>query len=126
MIFIYLGIVWMNGQGFGFYQIFILIVLFTSATTDRIAQDLRVFYLYLIPDKPLKKLAALMAPSIFAHRRSGVCFVNFLSVCSEVRLGGACAGGLDDDRPGLAVSQRFAGLPALDEKPFHAFHGTDD
>lgn len=64
MILIYLGIVWMNGQGFGFYQFFILIVLFTSATTDRIAQDLRVFYLYLIPDRPIKKLAALMVPSM--------------------------------------------------------------
>ena len=64
LIVIYLGIVWMNGQGFSFYQLFVLIVLFTSAKTDRIAQDLRVFYLYLIPDRPMKKLAALMVPSM--------------------------------------------------------------
>lgn len=64
MIILYMGIVWMNGQGFAFYQYFILIVVFMSATTDSIAQDLRVFYLYLIPDKPYRKLLALTVPSM--------------------------------------------------------------
>lgn len=85
LIAIYLGIVWMNGQGFGFYQFFVLIVLFTSATTDRIAQDLRVFYLYLIPDRPLKKLAALMVPSmlhIVAVVFASLVFCPFVLGCS--------------------------------------------
>ncbi len=63
LIALYLGISWM-GQGYDFYQFFILIVIFTSATTDQISRDLRVFYLYLIPERRLKKMLALTVPSM--------------------------------------------------------------
>lgn len=120
LIVIYLGIVWMNGQGFSFYQFFVLIVLFTSAKTDRIAQDLRVFYLYLIPDRPMKKLAALMVPSML--HIVAVVFAS-LVLCPFV-LGSSWAelvpGGVDDDRFWVAVSQCLAGLSALEEKPLDA------
>ena len=107
LIVIYLGIVWMNGQGFGFYQFFVLIVLFTSATTDEKAGG---------PDGTLDA----------AHCGGGVRFVGSLSVCAGQQLGGTRAGGVDDDRFWVAVSQCLAGLSALDEKPLDAAYGTDD
>lgn len=65
MIAIYLGISLMSKQSFMFYQYFILIVIFMSASTDHVIKDLKIFYVYLIPEKPMKKMLALLVPSLF-------------------------------------------------------------
>lgn len=62
LILLYLAIAYFGGLGFTFYQYYILIIVFTTISSDSILQELKQPYIYLIPDKPLKKLTNLVLP----------------------------------------------------------------
>lgn len=63
MIF-YLFLVIMMDMNYTFYQYYILIILVASANNDFMIQDLKIHYIYLIPDKPFKKIMHLILPMI--------------------------------------------------------------
>ncbi|MBR3840060.1 MAG: putative ABC exporter domain-containing protein [Erysipelotrichales bacterium] len=58
----YLAIAFMIDMGYTFFQYYILIILLMSANTDFIVQELKHHYIYLIPDKPFKKIMYLIQP----------------------------------------------------------------
>ena len=60
----YLAIAFMIDMGYTFFQYYILIILLMSANTDFIVQELKHHYIYLIPDKPFKKIMYLIQPMI--------------------------------------------------------------
>ena len=62
MALIYLAIAFFGNLGFTFYQYYILIIVFSSISSDSIMQELKQPYIYLIPDAPLKKLIYLLLP----------------------------------------------------------------
>jgi len=58
----YLAIAYFGQLGFTFFQYYILIIVFTTINSDSIMRELKQPYIYLIPDKPLKKLIHLLLP----------------------------------------------------------------
>lgn len=60
----YLALAFFMGMDYTFFQYYILIILLMSANTDFIVQDLKRHYIYLIPDKPFKKIMYLIQPMI--------------------------------------------------------------
>ena len=62
MALLYLAIAFFGNLGFTFYQYYILIIVFSSISSDNIMQELKQPYIYLIPDTPLKKLIHLLLP----------------------------------------------------------------
>lgn len=63
-IVVYLVISIMDGFSFVFYSRYILIIMFMITSSANYNDELKRHYLYLIPDKPLKKLIALLLPTI--------------------------------------------------------------
>lgn len=64
LVLLYLAIAFFGQLGFQFYQFYILIIVFTMITSDFIVKELKIPYIYLIPDKPFKKLWNLILPTL--------------------------------------------------------------
>lgn len=65
MLLMYLAIAYFMGRDFMFYQFFILIVVMTGVTTDSTVQELKIPYIYLLPDIALNKMIYLILPQVF-------------------------------------------------------------
>lgn len=59
---LYLVIVYFMGTGFHFYKYYILIILLSTISTEAIMPEFKKIYIYLIPEKPLKKLINVILP----------------------------------------------------------------
>ena len=64
-VIMYLAISIFDGFDFAFYSRYILIILFIITNSANYNDELKHHYIYLIPDKPIKKLIALILPTIF-------------------------------------------------------------
>ena len=65
LVLLYLGISYFIGNGFDFYKFFILVVVMAGITADTFMSEMKIPYIYLIPDSPLRKLLSLVLPIIF-------------------------------------------------------------
>lgn len=60
---IYIAVTIFSGLGFGFFVYMIVIWVFSSLQNSELANELKNYQIYLIPDKPLKKLIAVIFPT---------------------------------------------------------------
>ncbi|WP_028044365.1 putative ABC exporter domain-containing protein [Candidatus Stoquefichus massiliensis] len=71
---IYVAVTIFSGLGFGFFVYMMIIWVFSSLQNSELATELKNYQIYLIPDKPLKKLIAVILPTFIK-----VCAVSILS-----------------------------------------------
>lgn len=60
---IYVAVTIFSGLGFGFFVYMMVIWVFSSLQNSELANELKNYQIYLIPDKPLKKLIAVILPT---------------------------------------------------------------
>ena len=60
---IYIVLAIFTGLGFGFFIYMMVLYIFTSLQNSELATELKDYQIYLIPDKPIKKLIAVMLPT---------------------------------------------------------------
>ena len=60
---IYIVLAIFTGLGFGFFIYMMVLYIFTSLQNSELATELKNYQIYLIPDKPIKKLIAVMLPT---------------------------------------------------------------
>ena len=71
---IYIAVTIFSGLGFGFFVYMMVIWVFSSLQNSELATELKNYQVYLIPDKPLKKLIAVILPTFLK-----VCAVSIIS-----------------------------------------------
>lgn len=64
LLLLYIVIAKLSGYSYTGFQYFIMIVIFMSIATDSIVNELKMHYIYLIPDTAFNKLIALVSPII--------------------------------------------------------------
>ena len=64
LIIVYLAIAYFSDYGFMWYSRYVSIILFVITISANYIDELKHHYIYLIPDKPINKLLAILRPSI--------------------------------------------------------------
>ncbi len=81
MIVIYLFMSYFMGQGFTFYRSMLVIVVMMGINADSFSKELKLSYIYLIPDEPLNKLINLVVPVIL---RMALMLVVAIAPCAII------------------------------------------
>lgn len=75
---IYIAVTIFSGLGFGFFVYMMVIWVFSSLQNSELANELKNYQIYLIPDKPLKKLIAVILPTFI--KVSSVSILSFIII----------------------------------------------
>ena len=76
VILLYLAISYFSDLGYGFFMYMLMIYVFSALEESYLLRELENYQIYLIPDKPFKKLIALILPNLL--RMSVICTVSMV------------------------------------------------